>query len=160
MYEYSVGLFCQTLLTCIRLFWQAIKEKIKIVSCARLLAQAIVSINSGQSVSSLFAVGIFSACMYQYMPRWSCFDAGSVVCVLVTLWFCVPMSRALVGILLEYSVPQSPLTERVLQYVNVYICLYMYIYIHMIHIHIYMCTYIYTSIHTCVYIYIYIYICM
>jgi len=32
----------------------AVRDKIKIVSCARLLAQAIVSINSGQSVSSLF----------------------------------------------------------------------------------------------------------
>lgn len=39
---------------------QAVKDKIKIVSCARLLAQAIVSINSGQSVSSLFAVGTSS----------------------------------------------------------------------------------------------------
>jgi len=34
----------------------ALKEKIKVVSCARLLAQAILSINCGTSVSSLFAV--------------------------------------------------------------------------------------------------------
>jgi len=34
----------------------AVKEKIKMVSCARLLSQAILSINTGTSVSNLFAV--------------------------------------------------------------------------------------------------------
>mmetsp|Transcript_2624 Transcript_2624/g.5883 ORF Transcript_2624/g.5883 Transcript_2624/m.5883 type:complete len:386 (+) Transcript_2624:111-1268(+) len=35
---------------------KAVKEKIKLVSCARLLSQAILSINTGTSVSNLFAV--------------------------------------------------------------------------------------------------------
>lgn len=36
--------------------WIAIKHKIRVVSCAKLLSTAIKSINSGTSVSSLFAV--------------------------------------------------------------------------------------------------------
>jgi hypothetical protein len=65
---------------------QAVQDKIKIVSCARLLAQAIVSINSGQSVSSLFAVGIFlvSVSLGCDFVSLSLYCGSSLLCV--SLW--------------------------------------------------------------------------